>query len=144
MAKQYFSWTEALFDWNTTEPQYDYVWEDVVLRVKKCLTWSEADYYWDNNDFDWDNFCIWVDADIPEPTPSVSTSSGGITDVQQKFDNWQKKNEQKKKQIIKLLCEIPELNYKYEKELHKKNSKIDVRDIKLLTTKKDVTLTVEN
>lgn len=141
--KRYLSWIESTFDWNTTEPQYDYVWNDVVERVKKCLTWDEADYYWNTNNFDWNNFCIWVDADYPEPTPSVVGGGGGIVDTQQKFDNWQKQNEKKKKEIIKLLCEIPELKYKYEKEKHKKNSKIDVKDIKVLIKKQEVNLIME-
>ena len=86
------------------------------------LTWGQSQYpiNWSNNPYIWNDVSIVIEA-------ATSAGSGG-------FSDWQKKNTDKKKILIKLLCTID--GEKYTQEKYKSDDiELTISDIELLNEK---------
>jgi hypothetical protein len=95
--------------------------------MKKHLTWSQTEYpiVWSNNPYTWDDVSV-----VIEVVKAIGGGSGGMTSLH----NWQKKEPEKKKKLIKLLCIIDSDRYKEEKYVDP-NVMLTIEAVKLLEEK---------
>ncbi len=103
--------------------------------TKQYIDWEDADFIWNETEYLWEEIYIEIN--------DIISSGGGSVSQQNKLDDWAKKNPEKKKKLIKLLCTIDEIKYKYEKSKEIKEVKIKVDDVKLLSKKMEITLNME-
>ena len=103
--------------------------------AKQYIDWEDANFTWSGNDYIWNE--VYLDLS------NILAGKGGVVKQQKKLDDWTKKNPDKKKKLIKLLCQINDLKYKYEDSKEKKDVKIKIQDVKILVKKMEVILNVE-
>lgn len=104
--------------------------------TKRQRTWLECNFTWGNppDPFTWNDVWIIVEAG------NVILGGG-----QKDWDKWQKREDKKKKKLIRLICTIK--GEKFEESKYAGDAKIDIKDIELLVEKalgKKMTITFDD